>query len=440
MAHSHAHGHDEAGWRVSAVTRRALRIALAVAGLATVVGLVALWPSGDADLDTTFLGTANLEDATVTDVSREPCSFGGADESFECDVISLEITSGPERGDEVTFELAPGPGVVELSDGDRIVVNVVDDVEGPGRYQFADFQRRTPLLWLAVLFGVFVIALGRLRGVMALVGLVISVLVLAVFVLPALLRGSDPLAVALVGSAVIAFVALYLAHGFNERTTVALLGTLASLLLTGLLGLVFVELSKFTGLASEEAGILQLTAGHIDVQGLLLAGIVIGSLGVLDDVTVTQVSAVSQLHTADRSAGARSLYRRALTIGRDHIASTVNTLVLAYAGASLPLLLLFTETGRPFGDVVNGEVVAVEVVRTLVGSIGLVASVPITTALAVAVVVRDSPTPSAPPAVEPPEPEPEPPTREARSVPPPDAEPKRSPTWEDFAPPDEASF
>ena len=383
----HVHGpHDDGGWVASDVARRVLRISLAVAAVATVIGLVLLWPTGDADVDTTFLGEAELRNATVVEVTREPCSFAGGSDDFECDLVDLEITSGSEDGEEATLELPLGPGVVELEDGDRIVVSYAPDVPGPDRYQFADFQRRSPMLWLAALFALFVVALGRLRGVMALVGLALSVLVLAVFVLPSLLRGNDPLAVALVGSAAIAFVALYLAHGFNDRTTVALLGTLGSLLLTGVLALVFVGASHFTGLADEEAGILQLTAGHIDVKGLLLAGIVIGSLGVLDDVTVTQVSAVSQLQAADPGAGPRALYRRAVEVGRDHIASTVNTLVLAYAGASLPLLLLFTETGRSFGDAVNGEVVAVEVVRTLVGSVGLVASVPITTALAVALV------------------------------------------------------
>jgi uncharacterized membrane protein len=179
-----------------------------------------------------------------------------------------------------------------------------------------------------------------------------------------------------------AFGALYLTHGFNDATTVALLGTLASLLLTALLGWVFVELTHLTGFADEEAAYLRATSGTIDVRGLLLAGIVIGSLGVLDDVTVTQVSAVDQIRRADPTLPWRQLHLRGLSVGRDHVASAVNTLVLAYAGTSLPMLLLFTQTGRPIRDVLTGEVVAAEIVRTLVGSIGLVASVPLTTWLA----------------------------------------------------------
>ena len=172
----------------------------------------------------------------------------------------------------------------------------------------------------------------------------------------------------------------------NERTAVAILGTLASLALTGVLALVFVEMTRLTGLASEEATLLRASTGVIDFQGLLLAGILVGALGVLDDVTVTQVSAVWELKLADPEFGPGDLYRRAVRIGRDHIASVVNTLALAYAGASLPLLLLFTQASRSFGDVVTGEAVAVEVVRTLVGSIGLVAAVPLTTGLAAVVI------------------------------------------------------
>ena len=215
--------------------------------------------------------------------------------------------------------------------------------------------------------------------------------VIVLFVLPAILDGRSPLAVAIVGAAAIMFVALYLTHGVNAQTTTAVLGTLVSLALTAVLASIFVGASRFTGLASEEANFLQAAAGQVNVRGLLLGGIVIGSLGVLDDVTVTQASAVWQLHRADPTQSARALYRAALRIGRDHIGSTVNTLVLAYAGASLPLLLLFTLSSQPVGAVVTGEVVAEEVVRTLVGSVGLVASVPVTTALAAAVVSRAGP-------------------------------------------------
>ncbi|MCA1845903.1 MAG: YibE/F family protein, partial [Actinobacteria bacterium] len=222
----------------------------------------------------------------------------------------------------------------------------------------------------------------------ALAGLVVTFAVLVKFVLPAVLLGKSPLLVAIVGSAAVMFVIMYLAHGLNALTTTALLGTLASLGIIAVLSAVFVGLSRLVNLGSEEALYLQATASQVDLRGLLLGGIIIGSLGVLNDVTVTQASAVWALRGTNPAATTRELYHSAMRIGRDHIASTVDTLVLAYAGASLPLLLLFTVASRPVGDVLTGELVAEEIVRTLVGSIGLVASVPITTWLAAAVASR----------------------------------------------------
>jgi uncharacterized membrane protein len=213
--------------------------------------------------------------------------------------------------------------------------------------------------------------------------------VLLAFVLPAILEGQSPIAVAAVGSAAIMFAALYMAHGINVRTTTAILGTLVSLVLTCLLAAFFLDIVSFTGFGSEEAVFLQVSAAQVNLQGLIFAGVIIGTLGVLDDVTVTQASAVWEIHYANPRYSARRLYSSALRIGRDHIASTVNTLVLAYAGASLPLLILFSLADTPLTQTLTSEVVAQEIVRTLVGSIGLVASVPITTGLAAMVVSRD---------------------------------------------------
>jgi uncharacterized membrane protein len=206
--------------------------------------------------------------------------------------------------------------------------------------------------------------------------------VLVVFMLPSLLDGHSPVLVALVASSLIAFIALYLAHGINTMTSVALIATFAALVVTGVLSWIFVHLANFTGFTDEGTQFLAALGVPIDPRGLLLAGIVIGSLGVLDDVTVTQVSAVSELRAAQPDIANEELVRRALRIGRDHISSTVNTLFLAYAGASLPLLLLFTEAGQHIGNIATREVVAVEIVRSLVGSIGLVSAVPISTWMA----------------------------------------------------------
>jgi len=269
-----------------------------------------------------------------------------------------------------------------------VVLGFTEEADPGSQYYLADFQRRSPLLVLTALFVLAVVVLGRRRGLRALLALAFTMAVLVWFLIPAVLEGDSPVAVAVVASAAIVIVNLYLSHGNNLHTTTAVVGTLASLALIGVLATVFVGATHLTGLGTEEATFLQAASARINLEGLLLAGIIIGSLGVLDDVTVTQASAVWQLHQADPSMAPADLYRSALHIGRDHIASTVNTLVLAYAGASLPLLILLVQANRRVSDVLTGEVVASEIVRTLVGSVGLVASVPITTALAAAVIGR----------------------------------------------------
>jgi uncharacterized membrane protein len=365
-------------------------VIVVAAAVATVIGLIALWPAGDRPDVSEELGLqAELVRGKVELTERVPCEGTQASEDIDCVAAHVRLESGPDRDDVVVVENPVGPSTPTVHEGDRLVLGFAPDAPPGQQYYFADYERRAPLLVLAIIFAAAVVALGRWRGLRALVGLGITLVVLVVFVLPALLEGTSPVAVAIVGSAAVLLVNLYLTQGFDQRTTVAVLGTLASLALISALALAFVGATQLTGMATEEASILQVFAGQVDVRGLLLGGIIIGSLGVLDDVTITQASAVWELHQANPDYGARDLYRSALRIGRDHIASTVNTLVLAYAGASLPLLVLLVEADRGLGDVLSGETVAAEVVRTLVGSIGLVASVPITTALAAAVAARE---------------------------------------------------
>jgi len=265
----------------------------------------------------------------------------------------------------------------------------LDDGTDGVAYYLADYQRKVPLLMLGLLFAVAVVGLARWRGAAALLGLAVSLLVIVRFVLPAILAGSSPLAVSLVGASVIAILIIYLAHGVNIRTTAAVLGTLCALAVTALLAVVFVAATRLTGLSSEEGTYLRGVLGtKVNLQGLLLGGIVIGALGVLNDVTVTQAAAVWEIYQANPTMAPRDLYRSAMRIGRDHIASTVDTLVLAYAGAALPLFVVFTIAGRRLIELLSGEIVAEELVKTLVGSLGLVASVPITTALACLLVGR----------------------------------------------------
>ena len=379
VGHSHA---DELG-PASKRIRVLLGIALAPFAVATIVALVVLWPSHRFQPTHDLGPPAQLVDGTVTAVDTRPCSLGGS----RCSNVSVDVTSGPDRG-QTTFlpDLILGPGVPLLHPGEKIVLGRAVDSTRVATYYFADFQRRTPLAALAALFALLAVGIARWRGLAAIVGLGFAWLVLARFVMPAILTGRSAIAVALTAGAAIMFVVLYLAHGLNARTSTALLGTLASLALTGTLAAAFVAATHLTGMNSDDTTYLQTVAGSINLSGVVLGGIIIGSLGVLNDVTVTQASSVWEIHEANPTRGVRAIYRSGMRIGRDHIASTVYTLVLAYAGASLSLLILFSITSQPVGNIITGDLVAEEIVRTLVGSIGLIASVPITTLLAALVV------------------------------------------------------
>jgi uncharacterized membrane protein len=375
-----AHHHRGATLPVTPGMRRVVLAVLVPLVLATIAGLVVLWPTEERS------STVGVERYDATVLETMECADSP---DPGCVEAVIRIDSGPDEGTEVTVAMPYGPGFPEFTAGDEIVV--FGNLEWPleERYSVNDFQRSMPLLLLAVLFAVAVVVLSRWRGLAALAGLAISILVLTLFVLPALLEGSSPLAVAVVGASAIMIVTLYLSHGFSMKTSVALIGTLISLTLTGALGYVFTDLARFVGLADEYSADVSMLAQQVDVRGLLLAGLVIGALGVLDDVTVSQASTVWEIARADPDAPRRTIFAAGLRVGRDHVAATVNTLVLAYAGASLPLLLLFAAVDTGVIEVVTMELVAQEVVRALVGSLGIVAAVPVTTGLA-ALAVRES--------------------------------------------------
>ncbi len=384
MADVHDHSHDLG---TAPEVARLLRLAVLLVIVLTAIGLFIWRPDGGIAIPEAVDGQGQRVEATVTGTAEVDCA--GTDLTgapIVCTEIQLDITSGPNDGSTGSFELYPQAGSPEFDVDDRIVVNEYEVPDGSVSHTFADYQRSRPLLVLAVIFVVVVVAMGRFQGLRALGGLVVSGVVLLAYAFPALLDGHPPLGIALVSSVIIAIAALYLSHGVNDTTTVALLGTLGALALTGLLAAVFTSAAQITGLASEDQIFLLVSAEGVDVRGLVLAGIVLGSLGVLDDVTVTQVSAVARLREANPGYGIRELYASGVRIGRDHIASVVNTLVLAYAGAALPLLLFYSSIGIGFSESVTSEIVAVEVIRTLVGSVGLVAAVPITTGLAAVVV------------------------------------------------------
>ena len=367
-------------------TVMAMLAALAIVFVATVIGLVVNWPRDRTVEAPRSLVRPKTEPAEVVAIALERCRAPGR---TDCRRVTARLESGNDEGKRVSFSVGDQTADVPIDLGDKIRVYENPLPEGAviggvrvDRYGFSDFERRSPLLWLAVAFAAIVLVTGRLQGLRALLGLAASLVVVILYIVPAILDGRSPAAVALFGALAIMFVTIPLAHGVGAKTVAACLGTATALLLTLGLADLFTDLAHLTGLASEEAIFLRTTTGNLSVQGLLLAGMVIGALGVLDDLTVSQSSTVMALRRANPALGFRQLFTSALAVGHDHIAATVNTLVLAYAGASLPVLLIFSLGGTSFGDAVNTEAVAAQIVATLVGSIGLIAAVPVTTALA----------------------------------------------------------
>ena len=357
--------------------------------LATVVGLVALWPGEDSGPKLDESLRAPTFDAEVVALEAIPCQIP---EARDCKRVKAKLLAGPETGETVGFPSGESTSDPDFAVGDRVRLarNEVPEGSPPGvdQYTFSDYDRRGPMLWLLVGFAAVVVLFGRLRGVMSLIGLGISIAVIATFIVPAILDGKSPLGVALVGSSAVMFATMILAHGVGPKSVAAALGTATSLLLTAGLAILFTELANISGFSSEEATLLQGVAGELSLEGLVLAGIVIAALGVLDDLTISQASSVMALRRSNPAQGVRELYRGAIAIGRDHVAATVNTLVLAYVGASLPVLLVFSVGGIPFADAINREAVSQQVIGTLVGSIGLIAAVPLTTAIAAALATR----------------------------------------------------
>ncbi|MFC9620516.1 YibE/F family protein [Streptomyces sp. NPDC056930] len=400
--HGHSHSHGPAA-PVSKHLRKVIAAVLIPFATAVVVGLMVLWPGGAPPHERTGVGfdrqtqqgkVVNIDKVDCKDVNaaRTPISGETTPPSGSgpglCEKATVEVTTGHDKG-RTFVEIVQPDAPRQLREGQGVVVAYAPDAPRDLQYSVTDVNRKFPMTLLAGIFALVVIAVGRMRGVMALVALAVSFAVLTLFILPAILQGSNPLLVAVVGASAIMLIALYMCHGLTARTSVAVIGTLISLLLIGLLGSLFIGWASLTGNTDDSTGLIHGLYPHIDMSGLLLAGVIIGSLGVLDDVTVTQTSAVWELHQANPTMGARGLYRAGIRIGRDHIASVVNTLVLAYAGAALPLLLLFSIAQSSVGTVANSELVAEEIVRTLVGSIGLVAAVPVTTVLAALVVSAD---------------------------------------------------
>jgi len=378
---------------------RAAGVAVLVLIVLVAVGVGVLWPRAEVpELENIVGGEA--QQAEVVRVTTGTCeSYAGPG----CKLAEIRLKTGANAGKNSYVSLPPDRFAPSLRSGDQIRVfrnapaGIDPDlaaqlpIDDPSQMPFAfvDFERTGSIGWLALAFAALVLLLGRLQGARSLLGLAASLVLVVGFVVPAILDGSPPLLVALVGSLAVMLATIGLTHGITLKSAAAVLGTTIALVLTALLALLWVRVAHITGFSSEAAELLNVQTGsRLSLQGLVLAGMVIAALGVLDDVTVSQASTVLALRRANPAMSATRLFTEGMDVGRDHLSATVNTLVLAYVGAALPVLLIFSTQGTSLGDALNREVVATEIVAMLVGSLGLIAAVPLTTALAAALAAR----------------------------------------------------
>lgn len=330
------------------------------------------------------MGSEMVRARVVEIIEDGEIDLGGFVQRYQ--VARIEIREGDYQG--ILMEIDYGKrqvlsGNVYLQAGDDILVTMGKRPDGVITAYFAEFVRTPSLLWLFVLFVVAIVLISGWKGLRSLVSMAFSLFVIIAFIIPHILAGEDPVRVSIIGSAILLGVTLYLTYGWNLKTHAAVSSMVLVLVITGTLAWLFVVFTRLTGAGDEDALFLvQMLDTRINLRGLLLGGMIIGALGVLDDLVTTQASATFELRHANPDLGFRRLYQAAMRIGQDHVAATVNTLVLAYAGASLPMLLMFSLARGNYGYLLNFSFVAEEVVRTLVGSLGLIAAVPLTTVIA----------------------------------------------------------
>jgi uncharacterized membrane protein len=390
-SHSHSHSHRVDEVAVGRAPRTALLAVLALAGLATVIGLWSLWPHvGQAPhipKSAAFAAPGvTFPRAKVAQVQPACPTKSTPTSVTTCGHITARLDSTSGGPAQITVDVPAEVAHSGLRAGDTVQLIRTPPSHGqPATYTYFSTDRHISLFWLAALFAALVVGVARLRGLMALVALVFSAWMITQFMLPALLAGESGGWVALVGSSSIMFVILYLTHGPSLRTSAALAGTLAGISVTAGIGLYAVHASRLTGVPDETGGILSSFVSNLSLTGLLTCGLIVAGLGVLNDVTITQSSAVWELRSAAPETPRRHIFASAMRIGRDHIASTIYTIVFAYTGASIVVLLLLDIYNRPALDLLSTEAIAEEVVRTLASGIGLVLAVPITTAIAAAV-------------------------------------------------------
>ncbi len=415
MGHGHSHSPVDATVEALAARKRAnwfLAAVLVPLGVLTVVGMLLMWPSGSKEgltLASPYQAAPGVtfDTGTIQSVLQESCTQastggntpqgagqqGGAQDGSQC---TFAMTQPDAGGSPVKVVINPDVAKSHgVKAGDEIRYLNLSKVQAAGTgspaYVFVDFVRTLPIALLAVLYAVVVIAVARWRGFRALLGLVGAYVVLVSFMLPGLVDGKPPLLVALVGSTAIMIGVLYFAHGFSARTSTALLGTIFGLGIMALLAAWATSAANLAGVGNHDAATLVNMSDRISISGIILCGLIISGLGVLNDVTITQSSAVWELYELAPETTARKLFSSAMRIGRDHIASTVYTIAFAYAGAALPILIIVMLYDRPLLDTLTSAELSEEVVRTLVGSIGLVLAIPVTTLIAVLVVKATGP-------------------------------------------------
>ncbi|UVJ40837.1 YibE/F family protein [Arthrobacter sp. CJ23] len=405
MGHGHSHGnngHEVATPEALASRKRAnwlLAAVLVPLGVLTAVAMLLMWPSGSRE-GITFASPyaaapgVTFDTGRIQSVVEESCTQGQtAQQAGPGSQCTFAFTEPDKGGSPVKVVINPDVAKshgVDVGDDIRYLnlsaVQGASQGNGSPAYVFVDFVRNVPIALLAVLYAVVVIAVARWRGFRALLGLLGAYAVLVSFILPGLVEGKPPLLLALVGSTVIMIGVLYFAHGFSARTSTALLGTIFGLGITALLAAWATDAANLAGVGNHDAATLVNMSSQISISGIILCGLIISGLGVLNDVTITQSSAVWELYELAPETSARKLFTSAMRIGRDHIASTVYTIAFAYAGAALPILIIVMLYDRPVAEALTSAELSEEVVRTLVGSIGLVLAIPVTTLIAVLVV------------------------------------------------------
>jgi len=351
--------------------------------LAVIAGFFLLYHYEETNIETSLANTFPSSALALGQVvSTDPAT----------NVVTVAVLTGADKGQTITVTQQPVSSSSTASNylpylpGEKVILakDSLGGVTGES-YYITDRFRLPMLFFIILLFAVVAVLFGRMRGLTSIVGLGVSIGVLGWYVVPQILGGADPLTVCLIGAALIAVTSLYLAHGFNRRTTVALCGTLLTLGVSAVLAVLFVDATRLMGFGTDVTFYLAIgTNTSINLRGILLGGIIIGALGVLDDVTIGQAATVVELKDANPALGMAELYRRGMSVGREHIASLINTLFLAYTGVALPVILYLVafQSQIPLWLTLNGEPIAEEVVRTMVGSIGIILAVPITTALA----------------------------------------------------------